>query len=383
MEIPFNKEYYTGLEKKYIEDVLNNKKHTRGDGFYTNKVSKLLENKFKTKKAIMTTSGTHALEMAASLINLNADDEVIMPSFTFPSTANAVIKKQARPVFVEIKEDTLNIDPTKIEKNITDKTRAIMPIHYASVAADMEQIKEIANIYDLFIIEDAAQAVNAKYKDQYLGTLGDFGCFSFHSTKNYISGEGGALLINQDDEQLFERAAILREKGTNKSSFLKGKVNKYTWVDQGSSYLPSDLLMAFLYAQLEKMDEIKSLRETIFNRYQKEFKNLTNYSFVDSIIQIPADRNINYNSFNFIFANNEYQKEAIEKLKERKITATFHYIPLHLSKMGQKLGYNKGDLPKTEKLAATIMRIPLYTGMTQKEIDYVVVNVKKVFKELS
>jgi dTDP-4-amino-4,6-dideoxygalactose transaminase len=383
MEIPFNKEYYTGLEKKYIEDVLDNKKHTRGDGFYTKKVSQLLENKFKTNKVIMTPSGTHALEMAASLINLKADDEVIMPSFTFPSTANAVIKKQAQPVFVEIKEDTLNIDPTKIEPNITDKTRAIMPIHYASVAADMEQIKEIADVYDLYIIEDAAQAVNAKYKDQYLGTLGDFGCFSFHSTKNYISGEGGALLINKDDEQIFERAAILRDKGTNRSRFLKGKVNKYTWVDQGSSYLPSDLLMAFLYSQLEKMDKIKSLRETIFNRYQKEFKNLTKYSFVDSIIQIPPNRNINYNSFYFIFANNEYRKKAIEKLKERKITASFHYIPLHLSEMGKKLGYVKGDLPKTEKLAATIMRIPLYTGMTEQDLDYVVQNIKKVFKELA
>ncbi len=382
MEVPFSKEYYTGKEKEYITDIIKNKYHTRGDGYYTEKVSDLLEEKFSVYKVFMTTSGTHALEISTSLIDLKPGEEVIMPSFTFPSTANAVLKNGGIPIFADIKPDTLNIDPEDILNKITNQTKAIMPIHYAGIAADMEKIKEIAAEFNLYIIEDAAQAVNSLYKGNYLGTIGDFGCFSFHSTKNYISGEGGAILINKEEEELVKKAAVLREKGTNRFSFLKGEVDKYTWVEEGSSYLPSDLLMAFLYAQLEKMDQIKNMRQNIFEIYQNKLKNIDDYHFVDSITKIPKGRKINYNSFYIIFSDKDIRDKMIELLKEKGITATFHYIPLHISRMGEKLGYKKGNLPVTEKSADTILRLPLYTQMTEEEVNYVINNIKEIFEEL-
>ena len=383
MEVPFNKEYYTGKEIEYIKDIIGKKGSTKGDGYYTEKVSDLSEETFFVNKVFMTTSGTHALEMAIELINLEPGEEVIMPSYTFPSTANAVLKSQGIPVFTEIEQETLNIDPNDIRNKITNKTKAIIPIHYAGIAANMDEINNIANEYNLLVIEDAAQAVNAKYKDNYLGTIGDLGCFSFHSTKNYISGEGGALLINKNDESLIEKAAILREKGTNRINFLKGEVDKYTWVDQGSSYLPSDLLMAFLYAQLKEMDKIKRLRQNIFYRYQEKLKFLNNYNTVKSIIEIPKNRDINFNSFYIMFSNKNIRDKTIELLKQRGIKATFHYIPLHIAKMGKKLGYQKGDFPITEKISNTIMRLPLYTGMTEDEVAYVIKNLKEVLKEIN
>ncbi len=382
MEVPFNREYYTGQEDIYIKDVIKNQRHTKGDGYYTEQVSALLENKLDTNKVFMTTSGTHALELSTAIIDLEPYSEVIMPSFTFPSTANAVLNSQAKPIFVEIEGETLNIDPQDIKAKITKNTKAIMPIHYAGIAANMDQIIKIARKHNLTIIEDAAQAVNSKYKGKYLGTIGKLGCFSFHSTKNYISGEGGALLINQDDPKLIERASILREKGTNRSSFLRGEVDKYSWVDRGSSYLPSDLLMAFLYAQLEKMDEIKNLREKIYMRYLDEFNVFLEYDFITSMSNLTKDRETNFNSFYFIFNGKQYRDRAIRELKKRNITAAFHYIPLHISKMGKKIGYNKGDLPFTENIAENIMRLPLYTDMTEQELNYVVKNVKEIFREL-
>lgn len=382
MEVPFNREYYTGQEDIYIKDVIKNQRHTKGDGYYTEQVSALLEDKLDTNKVFMTTSGTHALELSTAIIDLEPYSEVIMPSFTFPSTANAVLNSQAKPIFVEIEGETLNIDPQDIKAKITKNTKAIMPIHYAGIAANMDQIIKIARKHNLTIIEDAAQAVNSKYKGKYLGTIGKLGCFSFHSTKNYISGEGGALLINQDDPKLIERASILREKGTNRSSFLRGEVDKYSWVDRGSSYLPSDLLMAFLYAQLEKMDEIKNLREKIYMRYLDEFNVFLEYDFITSMSNLTKDREINFNSFYFIFNGKQYRDRAIRELKKRNITAAFHYIPLHISKMGKKIGYNKGDLPFTENIAENIMRLPLYTDMTEQELNYVVKNVKEIFREL-
>ncbi|HKL42262.1 MAG TPA: dTDP-4-amino-4,6-dideoxygalactose transaminase [Clostridia bacterium] len=382
MEVPFNREYYTGQEIYHIKDVMKSRRHTKGDGYYTEQVSALLEDKFNVRKVFMTTSGTHALELSTALIDLKPYSEVIMPSFTFPSTANAVLNSQAEPIFVEIEGETLNIDPQDIKAKITKNTKAIMPIHYAGIAANMDQIIKIARKHNLTIIEDAAQAVNSKYKGKYLGTIGKLGCFSFHSTKNYISGEGGALLINQDDPKLIERASILREKGTNRSSFLRGEVDKYSWVDRGSSYLPSDLLMAFLYAQLEKMDEIKNLREKIYMRYLDEFNVFLEYDFITSMSGLTKDREINFNSFYFIFNGKQYRDRAIRELKKRNITAAFHYIPLHISKMGKKIGYNKGDLPFTENIAENIMRLPLYTDMTEQELNYVVKNVKEIFREL-
>ena len=382
MEVPFNREYYTGQEIFYLKDVIKNQRHTKGDGYYTEQVSALLEDILDTNKVFMTTSGTHALELSTAIIDLEPYSEVIMPSFTFPSTANAVLNSQAEPIFVEIEGETLNIDPQDIKAKITKNTKAIMPIHYAGIAANMDQIIKIARKHNLTIIEDAAQAVNSKYKGKYLGTIGKLGCFSFHSTKNYISGEGGALLINQDDPKLIERASILREKGTNRSSFLRGEVDKYSWVDRGSSYLPSDLLMAFLYAQLEKMDEIKNLREKIYMRYLDEFNVFLEYDFITSMSGLTKDREINFNSFYFIFNGKQYRDRAIRELKKRNITAAFHYIPLHISKMGKKIGYNKGDLPFTENIAENIMRLPLYTDMTEQELNYVVKNVKEIFREL-
>ncbi len=383
MKIPFNKEYYTGKEKEYLNDVIEKRKHTMGDGYYTKQVSRLLEEKFSVNKVFMTTSGTHALEMSVKLININPGDEIIIPSYTFPSTANAVLKNKAVPIFADIKPDNLNIDPKDIRKKITKRTKAIIPIHYAGIAADMEEIKRIAKEYNLYIIEDAAQAVNSKYRDQYLGTIGNLGCFSFHSTKNYISGEGGALLINEEDESLIKKAAVFREKGTNRLSFLKGEVDKYSWVEEGSSYLPSDLLMAFLYAQLEKMDEIKFKRKKIFEKYKEGLNNIISYRCIDKICRVPEDRQSNYNSFYIIFNENNVRDKAIELLKKVGITATFHYIPLHISEMGKKMGYKKGDLPVTERIAENIVRLPFYTQMTESKINYVIKNVKNIIKELN
>lgn len=382
MKIPFNKEYYTKNELKYIKDVISNKQHSQGDGYYTDLISNLLEKKLKTNKIFMTTSGTHALELAVSLIDLKANDEVIMPSYTFPSTANAVLNFGGIPVFAEIEKKTLNIDPKDLEKKITNKTKAIIPIHYAGIAAEMDKIMKIAQKYNLYVIEDAAQAVNSKYKDKYLGTIGHFGCFSFHSSKNYICGEGGALLINSDDMEVIEKASIIREKGTNRRSFMKGEVDKYTWVAKGSSYLPSEILMAFLYAQLEKIDEIRKKRKIIFSRYKNELSKYLNFDFLSSVANIPTNRVANYNSFYLIFKEHTYRQVVMNELNNNNIDATFHYIPLHLSKMGKMLGYSQGDLPLTESLAENILRLPLYTGMKEKEVNYVIESLKNIFKEL-
>lgn len=260
MQIPFNRPYLTGNELRYMEDVLNSLSeggHISGDGKYTKLVQDFFQSKFGARKALMTTSCTSALELATRLLDLKPGDEVIVPSYTFSSTVNPILIAGAKPVFADIQEDTLNIDPAGISKKITKKTRAIYPVHYGGVSCAMDEIMEIAQEHNLNVVEDAAQGVNAKYKGKYLGTIGDFGCYSFHETKNYVCGEGGALLINSDDPKIIERAEIIREKGTNRSKFHRGEVDKYTWVDIGSSYLPSDLLAAFLYAQLEKLDEIQ------------------------------------------------------------------------------------------------------------------------------
>ncbi len=381
MQIPFNKPYLTGKEKEYLEDALL-RRELSGDGYYTKKVTSLLEDKFGLDKVLMATSCTHALEMAADLIDLKEGDEVIMPSFTFPSTANAVINRGARPVFVEIKEDTCNIDPTGIEEQITVKTKAIIPVHYAGIGCDLDEIMDLAKKYNLYVIEDAAQGVNASYKGKYLGGIGHFGCYSFHGSKNYVSGEGGALVINNCSKDIRDRAEIIREKGTNRASFLKGEVDKYTWVDRGSSYLPSDLLMAVLYAQLEEMDQIQRLRAQIFDRYNAELKQFLHCPFLDSIVNIPQDRRSNYHLFYLKFNDNRIRDLVINRLQERGISATFHYIPLHSSPMGQHLGYKSGDLPITSKVGSTIMRLPLYPDLSDQQITYIIENVADIFKEL-
>lgn len=381
MQIPFNKPYLTGKEKKYIEDALQ-RRELSGDGYYTEKVTSLLEKKFSLDKVLMTTSCTHALEMATDLIELKEGDEVIMPSFTFSSTANAVINRGARPVFAEVKESTFNIDPSDIEKKITEKTKAVIPVHYAGMGCDMDEIVYLAEKYNLYIIEDAAQGVNASYKDRYLGGIGDFGCYSFHGSKNYVSGEGGALVINNCSNYIKDRAEIIREKGTNRARFLKGEVNKYTWVDKGSSYLPSDLLMAVLYAQLEEMDKIKNMRKKIFKRYNNSLKQFLNCSFLDSISYIPEDRDSNYHIFYLKFNNSEIRDFIINRLQNQGICATFHYIPLHSSPMGQKLGYKDEDLKVTREVGATILRLPLYPELSDEQLTYIIENIIDIFKEL-
>jgi len=381
MKIPFNKPYLTGNELKYIEDLimhLDDGEKISGDGSYTKKVQNLIESKFLAKKALLTTSCTSAIEMATLLLNLNRGDEVILPSYTFVSTANPIVMSDAKPVFVDILEDTLNINPKKIEEKINDNTKAIYVMHYAGVSCQMREISKLAKKYGLIIVEDAAQGVNSKYNDQYLGTIGQFGCYSFHETKNYTSGEGGALLINTDDSNIQERAEVIREKGTNRSKFIRGEVDKYTWVDIGSSYVPSDILAAFLFAQLEKINEIQEKRMGIFNRYFKSLNELEENNKL-KLPTIPKYATHNAHLFYVILEDETMRNNLMKYLKEKGIHSTFHYIPLHTSPMGQKLGYKKGDLPISESLSERLLRLPLYAGMGSSEINYVIKSICEFF----
>ncbi len=381
MNIPFNKIYLNGNEKKYIEDALQ-RGHLSGDGYYSKKTTALLEEKFSLNKVLMTTSGTHALEMAAELIGLKEGDEVIMPSFTFTSTANAVLRTGADVIFSEIKSDSFNLDPKKLEEKITSKTKAIIPVHYAGIGCEMEKIIKLADKYQLFIIEDAAHAVNAKYNDKYLGGIGDFAAYSFHASKNYVSGEGGALVIDSSDEELIEKAEMIREKGTNRSEFMRGKIDKYSWIGEGSSYLPSDILMALLYAQLEKMDEIKDLREDIYNFYSRELKHLKSYEFLERISYVPEKRESNYHIFYLKFSLKEIRDFVLEELNKVGITASFHYIPLHSSPMGKKLGYKKEELPITNNVSDTILRLPIYPELRKDEQIYIIESLENLFEKI-
>lgn len=373
--IPFSRTYITEKEEEYIKDSLL-KCHLSGDGYYTKQIHKFIEEKFNVRKALMTTSCSSALDMAAILLDLKEGDEVILPSYTFVSTANAIVLRGAKPVFADICEETLNIDPSDIEKKITKNTKAIFPVHYAGVACDMDYIMNIAKEYNIKIVEDAAQGVNAKYKGRYLGTIGDIGCYSFHESKNYSSGEGGAILIN-NDEALIKRVEIIREKGTNRSQFFRGEVDKYTWVDIGSSFLPSDLLAALLYAQFEKLDEIQERRRSVYEKYYNGLKDLENKGKLRLPI-IPECCESNYHMF-YILLNSEKERNYLmDNLKEKEISSVFHYIPLHNSPMGLKLGYKQGDLPVTEDLSSRILRLPMYPDLKEEEIQYIISEIYKV-----
>jgi dTDP-4-amino-4,6-dideoxygalactose transaminase len=369
MEIPFNRPYLTGEEMKYIKDCLDRHKLS-GDGYYTKKINKFIESTFHTPKALLTTSGSASLDMAALLLNLQAEDEIILPSYTFVSTANSFLLTGAKLVFAEIKEDTLNINPKDVEEKLTCMTKAIVPVHYAGVACDMDVIMEIASKNDIKIIEDAAQGVNAKYKGKYLGTIGDIGCYSFHETKNYSCGEGGAILINKDKE-LIERAEIIREKGTNRSKFFRGEIDKYTWVDIGSSFLPSEILAAFLYAQFEQLDEINNKRKFIFNYYFEHLKELDDQGVLRLPI-IPEECECNAHMFYILLNSEKERNKLMDKLKEKNILSVFHYLPLHTSPMGKKLGYKKGDLPITENISGRLLRLPMYADLKVAELDYII-----------
>lgn len=376
MYIPSNKPYLSEKEKEYVLDALH-RGSISGDGYYTEQATAFIENAFGVRKVLMMTSGTHALEMAASLIDLEPGDEVIIPSFTFASTANAVILRGAKPVFAEVEADCLNIEPDDIERKITKKTKAIMPVHYAGVACDMDRIMAIANSHDLKVIEDAAQGVNAKYRGRYLGTIADFGCYSFHGTKNYTCGEGGALLINEESAHIIDKAEVFRQKGTNRSRFLRGDVNRYSWINRGSSYSPSDLLMAVLLAQFEGMQDIQDKRKSVFHVYQNVFEQYEKRGIL-RMMRIPKECDPNYHAFWVIFNTEEIRDNVLTALNRREVAASFHYLPLHSSPMGKKLGYKPHDLPVTEKSARCLLRLPLYAGMTEPEIEYTMQSIEAV-----
>ena len=362
-KIPFNKPFIAGKELYYIAQAVT-LGNISGDGHYTQECSRLLEERFGIRRVLMTPSCTAALEMAAMLLNLGPGDEVIMPSFTFVSTANAVVRLGARPVFVDIRLDTLNIDDSLIEEAITEKTKAILPVHYAGIGCEMERITAIARKYGLKVVEDAAQGVNAFYSGQALGSIGDLGTYSFHETKNYICGEGGALCIN--DPELIDRAEIIRDKGTNRRQFFRGQVDKYTWVDVGSSYVPSEICSAFLFAQLEMLDQISQRRRAIHQRYRKLLKPLEGEGLLRLPVT-PEDCLGNFHLFYILLPDRKTRDGLLAHLNQNGIHAVFHYIPLHSSPMGQTFGYSEGDLPLTEELSGRLLRLPMYYEITEEE----------------
>lgn len=374
--IPFNKPPYVGNEMNYIQDAISKRKIC-GDGEYTKKCNAWLEENTKTAKALLTTSCTHATEMAALLADIKPGDEVIMPSYTFVSTADAFVLRGAKAVFVDIRPDTMNIDETLIEDAVTSKTKAIVPVHYAGVACEMDTIMDIAKRHNLCVIEDAAQGVCSKYKGKTLGAIGDYGCYSFHETKNYSMGEGGALLISDADN--IERAEIIREKGTNRSKFFRGQIDKYTWVDAGSSYLPSELNAAYLWAQLEKSDVIFEDRMKTWNTYYAAFKELAEQEKIE-LPFVPEECEHNAHMFYLKTKDLEERTQFITYLKEREIAAVFHYIPLHTAPAGVKYGQFHGEDKYTTKESERLVRLPLYYDMTEEERDKVIEAVIDFYK---
>lgn len=373
--INFNIPPYVGNEMEYMKQAVENKKIC-GDGPFTKKCHKWLEDKFKAQKVLLTTSGTTALEMATILCDLHEGDEVILPSYTFSSTATSVVLTGAKLVFVDIRPDTMNIDETKIEDAITDKTKAIMVVHYAGVACEMDTIMDIAKRHNLKVIEDAAQGVMSTYKGRYLGTIGDFGCYSFHETKNYSMGEGGALVINNPEYN--EKAEILREKGTNRAKFFRGQVDKYTWVDYGSSYLPSDLNAAYLWAQLEKADEINENRLQSWNRYNEAFQELAEAGKIE-LPTIPEGCVHNAHMYYVKLKDLEERTAFLSFMRQSEIYSVFHYIPLHSAPAGIKFGEFRGKDQYTTLESERLARLPMYYGMSQEDLSYIIKKVTDYF----
>ena len=374
--IPFNRQNLFGPELRYIEDAyLRNK--VSGDGFYTHWCQSFLEKKFGFDKVLLVTSGTHAIEMAMLLLDIGPGDEVIMPSYTFVSTANAVVLRGAKPVFVDIRPDTQNIDESLIEQAITTRTKAIMPVHYAGVSCEMDTIMDIAYRHKLWVVEDAAQGINARYKEKYLGGIGHLGCYSFHETKNISMGEGGALIIN--DPALKARAEIIREKGTNRSKFYRGEVDKYSWVDIGSSFLSSDINAAVLKAQLEHLDEIQSKRNELYERYYKAFSGIESQSLTLPVV--PKSTVSNAHMFYLLLDSQEQRDNFIRYMKSKNILVVFHYVPLHEST------YAKDNelcttLKVTECNAHKLVRLPLYFSLTKLEQERTINEILIFFKSI-
>lgn len=376
--ISFNKPPYIGKEEEYIKTAITSHKIC-GDGEFTKKCSKWLEDKTQTAKALLTTSCTHAIEMAAILLNITNGDEVIMPAYTFVSTADAFVMRGAKIVFVDIRPDTMNINENLIEDAITEKTKAIVPVHYAGVSCEMDKIMEVAQKYNIPVVEDAAQGLMSLYKGKALGTIGNFGCISFHETKNYSMGEGGALFIKK--QKYIEDAEIIREKGTNRSKFFRGEIDKYTWVKAGSSYLPSDLNAAYLYAQLEEADKINDNRLNSWKMYYNLLEPLSKKGIIE-LPYIPESCTHNGHMFYIKTLNLEERTELIQYLKYNKILAVFHYIPLHSSPAGLRYGYFSGDGDKfTTKESERLLRLPLYYGLQEEEIEFITCKIQEFYRK--
>lgn len=371
-KIPFNRATLMGNEMNYIaQSVVNG--HISGDGGFTKRCHTLLETALNVPKVLLTTNCTHALEMAALLLDVKAGDEVIFPSFTFVTTVNAFVLRGARPVFADIRPDTLNLDETQLERLITDRTRAIVPVHYAGVGCEMDAIMDIAKRHQLAVVEDNAHGLFARYKGQYLGTFGHLATQSFHETKNFTCGEGGAILIN--DAQYIERAEIIREKGTNRSRFFRGQVDKYTWVDIGSSYLPSDILAGFLCAQLEAREVIQSQRRAVWDYYDTHLADWAAEHGVQ-MPTVPAHCEQSYHMFYILLPSLDERQALIEYLKANGIYSVFHYLPLHLSDMGRQFGGQVGDCPVTEDISDRLLRLPFYNSLSESDLALIVEKIK-------
>lgn len=376
MSLPFNLPPCLGTEIKYVKQAISNRKLC-GDGIFTKKCSEWFEKQTGAAKVLLTTSCTHATEMAALLAGIRPGDEVIMPSYTFVSTADAFVLRGGIPVFVDIRPDTMNIDENLIERAITKKTKAIVPVHYAGVACEMDTIMDIAQKYNLYVIEDAAQGVMSYYKGKALGTIGDYGCYSFHETKNYSMGEGGALLIKNED--MIEPAEIIREKGTNRSKFFRGQIDKYTWVGAGSSYLPSELNAAYLYGQLEQAKKIFDDRMKSWKLYYELLKPLADEGKIE-LPYIPEECEHNAHMFYIKGRNIDERCSLIAALKEKEISSVFHYIPLHSSPAGRKFGRFSGKDIYTTKESERILRLPMYYGISKNDVGFVCDAIKEYYK---
>ncbi len=374
--ISFNVPPFVEKSKDYINEAISLHKIC-GDGKFTKLCNSWLEDRFAAKKVLLTTSGTTALDMAAVLCDLKEGDEVILPSFTFSSTATSIVMTGATPVFVDIRPDTMNIDENKIEEAITDKTKALFVVHYAGVVCEMDTIMDIARKHGLYVVEDAAQAVISTYKGRYRGTIGDFGCYSFHETKNYSMGEGGAILIN--NEKFIERAEIIREKGTNRSKFFRGQVDKYTWVDKGDSYLPSELNAAYLWAQLEIADEINNDRLSNWNRYNAGLKLLADQGKIE-LPYIPEECVHNAHMYYIKTKDLKERTALIQYLKEKGVNAVFHYVPLHSAPAGLKFGRFVGEDEYTTSESDRLVRLPMYYGLTEEDCNYVIEKIKEFYR---
>jgi dTDP-4-amino-4,6-dideoxygalactose transaminase len=374
--IPFNKPYVSGKEIEYVSQAIG-RGEIAADGRFGKGCARFMQEKFGIPKVLMMPSCTAGLEMAALLCDIGANDEVVMPSYTFVSTANAFVRAGGRPVFVDIRPDTLNLDETLVEAAMTARTKAIVPVHYAGVGCEMEVLVALAKKRGVLVVEDAAQGVHAYYKERALGSLGDLGAYSFHDTKNYVCGEGGALTIN--NERLLERSEIIRDKGTNRQKFFRGEVDKYTWVDIGSSFLPAEIACAFLQAQLELLDPILAKRREIHERYAELLAPLEKAGILRGP-RVPAHCRQNYHMFYILLGDEKTREGLATHLRQQGIQAVSHYVPLHLSPMGRKWGYKEGSLPVTEDLSARLLRLPLYYDLTPADQEEVCRNIQQFLR---